>query len=262
MSYPDKRLGQHFLKNPVVIENLVAFIKPNTHNHMVEIGPGLGALTKQLRSKVARLDVIEFDRQLAKYLQDSHSTSLTIRVHYEDALQFDLNGILDNSTSKIRLVGNLPYNIATALLFHYLEQLHCIADMHFMFQKEVVDRICAKPGERCYSRLTVMVQYSCQTDWLCDIPPDAFQPPPRVMSSFVRLQPRASNPYGVVDQRALAYIVKRAFSQRRKMIRNNLAGLFSPEQLGALHIAPDLRPQQITIAQFVRLAQRCDIDFT
>ncbi len=266
--YANKRLGQNFLQDSYAVKALVEYIRPSACNHMVEIGPGLGALTRQLLPKVLQLDVIEFDVRLADKLKrevcqsskpneigSEKSQMSKLVVHHADAMQFDLHTIHEADTTKLRLVGNLPYNIATALLLHYLQQLNCIKDIHFMFQKEVALRLCARPGERHYGRLSVITQYYCYVEYLCDISAHSFWPAPKVISSFVRLLPRCIGEHEKVDLGQFERVVKLAFSQRRKMIHHNLKKVITAEQLQALSIEPSLRAEQLTVMQFVHLAQ-------
>lgn len=247
---PRKRFGQNFLTDEQVIHSLVEVISPETDDNMIEIGPGLGAMTFSLLPKLKQLTVIELDRDLASQLRGQFSEKL--KVIEEDALNVDLNRFV-TSGCLLRIVGNLPYNISTPLIFHFLSMVSLIADMHFMLQKEVVDRLAAKPGSKTYGRLSVMVQYFCEVEKLIDIRPDAFYPPPKVQSAFVRLKPYVVKPFVANDFQHFANIVKQAFSQRRKTLRNNLPQ-FTAEQFEKVGIDPKTRAEQLTVEEYVKLA--------
>ncbi len=249
-----KRFGQHFLSDPVVLERIVDAIDPLPDQHLVEIGPGRGALTRPLLARLARLDVIELDRDLIDALQSLAPGRL--HVHQGDALKYDFRQLANTlGAVRLRVVGNLPYNISTPLLFHLVEQIDCIADMHFMLQKEVVDRITAGPGEAAYGRLGIMLQYHCETRRLFTVPPGAFRPPPRVDSAVVRLRPHVTPPVQVSDPAILSQIVGQAFSQRRKTLRNSLKLLLSAEQIRAAGIDPGERPERLGLPEFAALAE-------
>jgi len=246
---PRKRFGQNFLVSRDIIGDIVAAIAPQPDDRMVEIGPGLGALTAPLLEKLDHLHVIEIDRDLIARLRGRFpSTRLTL--HEGDALMFDF-GSLGHG---LRIVGNLPYNISTPLLFHLAEFSGCVRDMHFMLQKEVVDRMVASPGGRDYGRLSVMLQYRFDMERLFLVPPDAFDPAPKVESAIVRLSPKPPELRMAHDEARLAQIVMAAFGQRRKMLRNNLRNLFSEAQLQALGIAPTARAEELAVDDYVRLA--------
>lgn len=250
---PKKRLGQHFLHASSVISHIVAVIAPQPGERLIEIGPGQGAITLPLLAAGARIDAIEFDRDLIAGLQQmaaDHDGRLS--VHHEDALEADLCAI--GGGERIRVVGNLPYNISTPLLFRFLEQRHCIADMHFMLQKEVVDRMVSPPGSRDYGRLSVMIQYHCEAVRLFTIGPGAFNPPPKVESAFIRLIPR-SEPAVEADAGIFAQVVRLAFGQRRKTLRNTLRGLLSGEEIAASGVDPGLRAEQLGLEEFASLAR-------
>lgn len=220
---------------------------------MVEIGPGAGVLTRPLLAAAGALDVVELDRDLAARLQAEAWSGL--QVHQADALKFDF-AALRCDRRKLRLVGNLPYNISTPLLFHLLAQIEHIADMHFMLQKEVVERLAAAPGGSSYGRLTVMVRRHCHAERLLEVGSGAFRPPPRVESAVVRLTPHARAPVALLDEGTFATVVARAFGQRRKTLRNSLRGLLQPAAIEQLGIAPTARPETLTLAQFAALANR------
>jgi len=248
-----KRFGQNFLQDHNVIYNILSNIQANSGEHWVEIGPGLGAITEPLLQKQVLLDVVELDRDLVKVLSERFSLHENFTIHSADALAFDF-AALATAGEKLRIIGNLPYNISTPLLFHLLESTNCIEDMHFMLQKEVVDRMCAEPGTKKYGRLSVMIQYYCETELIFDVPPESFNPIPKVMSSIVRLTPYQKPPVDIEDIYKLNKVVTTAFSQRRKTIRNSLKKLITEEQIIALDIDPSLRAESISLAEFARLS--------
>jgi 16S rRNA (adenine1518-N6/adenine1519-N6)-dimethyltransferase len=250
---PRKRFGQNFLHDPQVIQRIVASIRPRQGQHMVEIGPGEGALTRELLPVLGQLDVVELDRDLIPLLASRYSDLGDLRIHQADALKFDFCQ-LSPGPAQLRVVGNLPYNISTPLLFHLLEMHHCIKDMHFMLQKEVVERISAKPGSGQYGRLSVMMQFHCATEMLFTVGPGAFRPAPKVDSAVVRLIPHRQPPVAI-DPDRLSRLVSRAFGQRRKTLRNNLKGLLDASTIEALGIDPGVRPERLSLEEFARLAQ-------
>lgn len=248
---PRKRFGQHFLRDPHVVQRIVAAFHPAPGEHVVEIGPGEGVMTRELMGKTAQFDIVEIDRDLAAHLRESLPQAVT--VHNADALNFDLCK-LTASGQKLRLIGNLPYNISTPLLFHVLDHAACVQDMLFMLQKEVVDRLAAGPGGKDYGRLSVMIQWKCRVEKLFNVAPGAFFPPPKVDSSVVRLTPHARPPIEVRDPERFAEIVKAAFAQRRKVLRNTLKGLVAPETMERLGIDPGRRAETLTLDEFAALA--------
>jgi 16S rRNA (adenine1518-N6/adenine1519-N6)-dimethyltransferase len=250
---PRKRFGQHFLHDPGAIDRILLAIAPRPGEHLVEIGPGRGALTRGLLEAAGRLDAVELDRDLVAPLTRACAGLGELRVHGADALAFDFCRLAAPG-APLRLVGNLPYNVSTPLLFHLLEQARCVLDMHFLLQKEVVARMGAAPGSRVYGRLSVMVQIRCAVEPLFVIGPGAFSPPPKVDSMFVRLRPFAEPPFPVRDPQALARLVALAFAQRRKTLRNALSGLLSPEAMAACGVEPGLRAEALSVERFVRLA--------
>lgn len=257
---PRKRFGQNFLHDQNVIRGIVAAIHPQTGERLVEIGPGLGALTEPLLAALGEMDVVELDRDLVPRLQVQFATQGTLRIHNADALKFDFCSLRQNDDEKLRVAGNLPYNISTPLIFHLLDQSPCIRDMHFMLQKEVVQRLAAKPGGGDYGRLSVMVQYRCEVEKLFVVPPGAFNPPPKVDSAIVRLIPHASPPFPANDEKLFARLVNQAFSQRRKTLRNNMKGLLDAAAIEALGIDPGCRPETLSLEQFVALANAASND--
>ncbi len=251
---PRKRFGQHFLHDRTVISHIMAALAPSREDHLVEIGPGQGALTIPLLEHCTQLDVVELDRDLIPALQGLATTSAALKVHQADALRFDFNKLVTGDDRPLRVVGNLPYNISTPLLFHLLQYAPLIHDMHFMLQKEVVERMVAPPGSRTYGRLSIMLQYRCQLTDLFHIPPTAFSPPPQVESAVVRLKPFRTLPLTAVDEALFSRVVTQAFSYRRKTLRNALKGLVSPDLLSTAGIDPGLRPEMVSVANFVRLS--------
>jgi 16S rRNA (adenine1518-N6/adenine1519-N6)-dimethyltransferase len=249
---PRKRFGQNFLHDSVVIARIVAAIAPGRDDHLVEIGPGRGAITLPLLRRTGRLTVIELDRDLVEPLRALCTGAGDLTVINSDALQFDFCALRDEQP--LRIVGNLPYNISTPLLFHLLDQHRCIRDMHFMLQKEVVARMAAAPGSGQYGRLSVMLQYRCRVTPLFGIGAGAFTPPPRVESAFVRLVPYAQPIVSVDDEQVLDRLVRKAFAQRRKTLRNALRGLLAAGEITALGIDPSARAETLSLADFAALA--------
>lgn len=246
---PRKRFGQNFLVDRSVIERIARSIDPQPHDRVIEIGPGHGALTRVLLERLPRLDVIEIDRDLAAELVRDHDPE-RLHVHLGDALKFDFSAL----GARIRIVGNLPYNISSPLLFHLLAYADAIVDIHVMLQKEVVDRMVAAPGSSDYGRLTVMLGYRFEIERLLRVPAGAFRPQPKVESAFARLRPRAVSPWKLDDAEAFARVVALAFGQRRKTLRNALAPLADESVLSAAGIDPQARGETLSIAQFVALA--------
>lgn len=249
---PRKRFGQNFLHDQGVIERILSYVDPQPGQKLVEIGPGQGALTRGLLERAGELDAIELDRDLLQPLQRSCSPFGELRLHNADALKFDFRS-LRRDDHRLRLVGNLPYNISTPLLFHLVEQADAIEDMHFMLQKEVVDRMAAGPGSKAYGRLSVMLQVSCEVTSLFDIGPESFDPPPKVDSSVVRLCPRPEPLVAAGEMQGFGELVAAAFRQRRKTLRNNLKGLLDGEQIGALGIDPGARTETLSLQDLISL---------
>ncbi|TAN50913.1 MAG: 16S rRNA (adenine(1518)-N(6)/adenine(1519)-N(6))-dimethyltransferase RsmA [Methylococcaceae bacterium] len=250
---PRKRFGQNFLRDAGVIAAIVDAIHPQPDQHLVEIGPGQGALTRALLPRCRRLDVLEIDRDLVAQLQRSLGTEPKLHIHSADALQFPLCSLMEND-ARLRVIGNLPYNISTPLLFRLFEQSACIADMYFMLQKEVVDRLVAAPGDDAYGRLSVMAQYYAQAESLFDVYPDSFYPPPKVVSSVFRLVPHRQAPVTLNHPDDLGRVVAKAFSQRRKTLRNALKGLLDDAAIVAAGIDPGARAEILSLQDYARLA--------
>jgi 16S rRNA (adenine1518-N6/adenine1519-N6)-dimethyltransferase len=250
---PRKRFGQHFLHDPGVIGRIVAAIRPKPGDRLVEIGPGLGALTRPLLEAAGELDVVELDRDLLEPLRAHCAGAGVLRIHHADALAFDFAGLRGDGP-RLRVAGNLPYNISTPLLFHLLDQAEHLRDLHFMLQQEVVERMAAGPGEDAYGRLSVMLQYRCRVESLFAVGPGAFRPTPKVWSAVVRLVPRETPPVGVRDEQRFAEVVRRAFTQRRKTLRNSLRDLLDANQIAGAGVEPGARPETLGLAAFAALS--------
>lgn len=250
-----KRFGQHFLVDGYVIDKIVTLIAPAPIDHLVEIGPGRGALTAPLAATGVRLSVIEIDRDLAAFIAHKFRDHVNFDVHLEDALTVDLSSL--NGHDGLRVVGNLPYNISTPLILRLLEQTTLIRDMTFMLQKEVVDRLAAGPGSKDYGRLSVMVQSQSRVEPHFDVPPEAFDPPPKVTSKLVRITPQARGP-ALQCRAQLERCVRIAFSQRRKTLRNTLGKHVDHDVLAACGIDLRRRAEEISVAAYVSLANTLD----
>lgn len=245
-----KRFGQHFLTDPGVIDAIVRAISPAADDSIVEIGPGHGAITEPLARSAAHLHLVELDRDLAARLQRQYRDRENVSVHEADALRFDFATL----GHRLRIVGNLPYNISTPLLFHLLRFRERIVDMHFMLQKEVVERMAAQPGSKAYGRLGIMLGCHLHVESLFDVPPEAFDPPPDVNSAVVRLDPLPPGTFAIENEFGLSSLVATAFMQRRKTLRNALKSAASTEDLEVVGIDPGLRPEQVSIEQYVALS--------
>jgi len=282
---PKKRFGQNFMTDRAIINSLIEAINPQANDLMVEIGPGLGAMTQPLLARLKHLHVVELDRDIVSWMQ-SHYPAEKITIHNIDALKFDFASLIPSTSQpgtiskrqgggdepvqnvrrgaeyrpsaagfqRIRVVGNLPYNISTPILFHLLDNVNAIIDMHFMLQKEVVERMVAAPSTPAYGRLSVMLQYRLQMEYLLTVPPDAFDPPPKVESAFVRAVPYAEMPYQAADEALFASVVQAAFGQRRKTLRNTLKGLLDDAGFTALGLDSQLRAENLPVPAFVDIA--------
>jgi 16S rRNA (adenine1518-N6/adenine1519-N6)-dimethyltransferase len=248
-----KRFGQNFLTDTLVLDEIIAAIAPRSGDTMVEIGPGLAAMTRLLSEQLEHLHVVELDRDLVARLQKSFDPA-RLTIHAGDALQFDFSSIRPQEGRKLRVVGNLPYNISSPLLFHLASFAPLVQDQHFMLQKEVVERMVAEPGSKAYGRLSVMLQWRYRMALLFVVPPTAFDPPPRVDSAIVRMVP-IEQPLAC-ETGLLEAVVLKAFAQRRKVIRNCLAGMFTEQELIECGVDPTLRPEAIGLEQYVALANR------
>ena len=248
-----KRFGQHFLVDRQVIADIVDLVAVQRSDLVVEIGPGLGALTDPLLRRLDHLQVVELDRDIVIRLQQQYSPA-RVTVHAGDALVFDFGRLAAEAGGKLRIVGNLPYNISTPLLFHLAAFGDCVRDLHFMLQKEVVERMVAVPGSRDFGRLSVMLQYRFVMERLLDVPPEAFAPPPKVHSAVVRLIPRPAGELSAHDEAQFAALVSLAFAQRRKMLRNSLRSLVDDLRLAELGVSPTCRAEELSVDDYVRLA--------
>jgi 16S rRNA (adenine1518-N6/adenine1519-N6)-dimethyltransferase len=249
-----KRFGQNFLTDTSVIDRIIQSINPQANEKLVEIGPGLGALTCPLMKKLGKLDVVELDRDIIPKLRMNCGLTGELNIHNVDVLKFDFSELSENS-AQLRIVGNLPYNISTPIMFHLVNYANIISDMHFMLQKEVVNRLSAKANTSDYSRLSVMAQYHFKVSPLFLVPPEAFNPRPKVDSAIVRLQPHKDKPVEVGDEKFFASLITQAFSQRRKTLRNVFKDTCSNDQLKSANIDPGQRAQEITLSQFAELSR-------
>lgn len=249
---PRKRFGQHFLRDPFIIRAIVEAIAPCRDDHMVEIGPGFGALTLPLLERLDALHVIEIDRDIVASLRAS-SQGARLIIHEGDVLAFDFASLAE----PMRVVGNLPYNISTPILFHMAQYARRIADAHFMLQQEVVDRMVAAPSTKAYGRLSVMLQYRFEMSKVLDVPSIAFRPSPKVESAVVRMIPRAQPTLAARDEALLGRVVTAAFTKRRKTLRNALEGFVDAFRMEALGIDPALRPENLHYEHYVRIANAC-----
>lgn len=247
-----KRFGQNFLTDQAIIANLIEAINPQKNQTLVEIGPGLGALTKPLLKKIDHLHVVEIDRDIVSWMQKEYPSN-HITIHNVDALKFNFSQL----GNQLRVTGNLPYNISTPILFHLLDNLTHITDMHFMLQKEVVERMVAQPSTAAYGRLSVMLQYHLNMEYLMTVPPEAFDPAPKVESAFVRCIPHLAKPYIAQDYHLFYKVVLAAFGQRRKTIRNTLKDFLNDEDYVRLALNSQLRAENLSVASFVEISNLC-----
>jgi len=266
---PRKRFGQNFLHDATVIDRIVAAVHPQRDQHLVEIGPGQGALTGALLRSGCALDVVELDRDLVPGLLVSFGLQPNFRLHNADALEFDFAALQARASTveanvgpRLRVVGNLPYNISTPLIFKLLKHCAIIRDMHFMLQLEVVQRLAAEPGSKDWGRLGIMAQYLCRVEHLFDVPPHAFSPPPKVQSAIVRLTPWQKSPWPACSEPQLRALVKAAFAHRRKTLRNNLKAIIDSEQLEALGIDPGARAETLQLTQFIEITNAIHVQNT
>ena len=250
---PRKRFGQNFLHDKMIIQRIVNSINPRQGDHIVEIGPGEGALTELVLDKIGAIDVVELDRDLIPLLKIRFVLNDGLNIYQADALKFDFCQ-LQKDNKKIRIIGNLPYNISTPLLFHLFDNSHCIQDMHFMLQKEVVDRIVANPGDSAYGRLSIMLRYFCHAEYVFTVKPGAFRPAPKVDSAIVRLVPHDKPPVNIDNFDAFSKLVNYSFTKRRKTIRNILKGQLEVSQIEALNIEPTIRPERLSLEDFAKIS--------
>jgi len=246
-----KRFGQHFLHDRNVIDHIIDHVEIREGQTLVEIGPGTGALTIPLLARASKLHVIEIDTDLAGLLETRFGADGKLVIYREDVLKFDF---CSRFAGKLTIIGNLPYNISTPLLFHLLDQSVCIDQMIFMLQKEVADRICAGPGTGDYGRLSIMVQSVCRVEWLLHVSADSFRPPPRVESAVIKLYPDRHTENKIEDRKLFNNLVRTAFSKRRKTIRNALKTFVTEELLREAGINPSCRPEEIPVETYIRLA--------
>ncbi|MFC0049216.1 16S rRNA (adenine(1518)-N(6)/adenine(1519)-N(6))-dimethyltransferase RsmA [Rheinheimera tilapiae] len=249
-----KRFGQNFLHDPAVIERIVKAIAPKPGEHLVEIGPGLGALTEPVAERCGHLTVVELDRDLAQRLREHPTLADKLTIYQTDAMKFDFSQLMPQS-GKLKVFGNLPYNISTPLLFHLFDFADCIENMHFMLQKEVVERMTAGHGSKTYGRLSVMTQFFCQAIPVVEVGPGAFKPAPKVDSAVVRLIPKPVAERADVPVAVLNRVCLEAFNQRRKTLRNCFSNFATAADIEALGINPGLRPEQLSVGEFIRVAQ-------
>lgn len=245
-----KRFGQNFLIDQAVIERIQDTLDIGEEDHVLEIGPGQGALTDTLAARAGRLDCVELDRDLARYLDKRFAGDESVTIYQQDILKFDL-AELDSEPGSLRVVGNLPYNISTPVLFHLLQWPRLIKDMTFMLQLEVVQRMTAGTGDKNYGRLGLMLQYFCRVEHLFNVPSAAFSPRPRVSSAIVRLTPHASKPVSAQDPKLLEEVIRTAFNQRRKTLKNSLKAIISTAELEDLPLDSSLRPENLSLRDYV-----------
>ncbi|MDG1310731.1 MAG: 16S rRNA (adenine(1518)-N(6)/adenine(1519)-N(6))-dimethyltransferase RsmA [Porticoccaceae bacterium] len=252
-----KRFGQNFLVDQQIIAQIISAVAPKPEQNLVEIGPGMAAITEHLVELCPNMSVMELDRDLVEFLGQKFANYSGFTIHSGDALKMDFSELHDGRD--LRLVGNLPYNISTPLLFHLLKVRHLISDMHFMLQREVVDRLSAAPGTKAYGRLSVMIQYYCRVMPLIPVPPESFRPAPKVQSAVVRLKPHKTMPCLADDEALLSQVVSQSFQQRRKTLRNCLRSYLEHlESAEGKEASIDLsrRPEELSVAEFVALSNR------
>lgn len=253
MHIPRKRFGQHFLRDQGVIQRIVAALAPEASDHLIEIGPGEGALTLPVLKKTGQLEAVELDRDLIPVLQERCNQLGRLQIYPADVLEFDFAECKQDA-KLLRIFGNLPYNISTPLIFHLIQYTTIIADMLFMVQKEVALRLAAESDTEYFGRLSVMVQYHWQVDFLFGVPASAFHPPPQVESAMVRLIPHTTLPFKANDYETFAAVVKQAFGQRRKTLRNSLKNLVSDEMWEHIPVRSNLRAENLTISDFILIS--------
>ncbi|WP_199610825.1 16S rRNA (adenine(1518)-N(6)/adenine(1519)-N(6))-dimethyltransferase RsmA [Flocculibacter collagenilyticus] len=248
-----KRFGQNFLHDQSIINHIVAAINPQPDEVLVEIGPGLGAITEPVADLTNHLNVVELDKDLVERLNNHPELSKKLSVYQSDALKFDFSQLIP-AEGKMKVFGNLPYNISTPLLFHLFNFADHIEHMHFMLQKEVVKRMAAAPGSKAFGRLSVMTQYYCNVIPVVDVPPECFKPAPKVDSAVVRLVPKPANELTAKSTKLLNQVCTEAFNMRRKTLRNCLKNIMTSEDLEALDISPSIRPESVSLQQFITIA--------
>lgn len=251
---PRKRFGQNFLIDQFIIDRIVELINPQPGQHIVEIGPGLGALTAPLVQSGAIIDAVELDRDLAQTLHLKFLPNKNFRLHSADILEFELEELFDKYQQKLRVVGNLPYNISTQLMFKLFANLSIVQDMYFMLQREVGVRLSARPNSKDYGRMSVMAQYFCEMRIAIDVPPHSFNPAPKVESCVVQFVPYPTPPHPADDPALLHQVVAHAFNHRRKRISNSLKDLISATELNELGIDPILRAENLSVFDYVQIS--------
>jgi 16S rRNA (adenine1518-N6/adenine1519-N6)-dimethyltransferase len=255
---PRKRFGQNFLHDESVIQRIIDVINPDPNDHIVEVGPGRGALTRHLLHQSGRLDTIELDRDLAAYLASTLQQEKDFGIHQSDILKFDIS-TLATAPESLRIVGNLPYNISTPVIFYLLQNHLVIKDMIFMLQLEVVQRLAASPGDKNYGRLGLMTQYYCEVEPLFNVPSAAFSPKPKVSSAIVRLTPHSTMPVVAQDVECLQNVIRTAFNQRRKTLKNCLKPLIDESQLSELGLDITQRPEHLTLSDYVTISDAISV---
>ncbi len=253
--HPKKRFGQNFLIDETVIHRIISCIQPTNQDALIEIGPGFGALTHKLLIAQPALSIIEIDNDLVKFWHGQTKTHTQLHIHHQDVLTVDFKSLATIAAKPLRIVGNLPYNISSPLLFHLFSFDDVIHDMCFMLQKEVVDRLCATPNSKTYGRLSIMAQYYCDIYKLFEVPNTAFKPAPAVTSAICRLIPKKAHARYPIDPVKLAECVRLAFTMRRKTLPNALKGLVTVEQIISLGLDPKLRPENLSLLDFCHLAE-------
>ncbi|QTH63673.1 16S rRNA (adenine(1518)-N(6)/adenine(1519)-N(6))-dimethyltransferase RsmA [Psychrosphaera ytuae] len=248
-----KRFGQNFLTDEDIIERIVRAIAPKEGDNVLEIGPGLGAITEPVAERTDLLNVVELDKDLAERLKTHPFIGKKLNIYQADALQFDFSQVIRDD-KKLKVFGNLPYNISTPLLFHLYDFLDHIENMHFMLQKEVVNRMCAAPNSKAFGRLSIMTQYYCRTVPVTDVPPESFVPPPKVDSAVIRLIPKPHDERNQVAPSLLNTVCLEAFNQRRKTLRNSLQNIITAEQLAELGIDAGLRAENLSLDDYIKIA--------
>lgn len=256
-----KRFGQNFLHDHRVINDIVSIINARPNDHIVEIGPGKGALTRELAGQCQKMDLIELDRDLVKLLDAQFGHLEGITIHSADALSINYTA-LAQPDGKLRIIGNLPYNVSSPLLFHLVKHASSIHDMHFMLQNEVVNRLCALPGGKIYGKLSIMMQYHCRAEKLFEVGAENFSPQPKVSSAIVRLVPHQHPQARVENFTIFQELVAQAFSQRRKTLRNAIRCFLSEDELRSLDIDPGTRPETLTVREFAQLSNLCNANRT
>ncbi len=248
-----KRFGQNFLNDDLIIDKIVTAIDPKPGEKLVEIGPGLGAITEPVCDRTDHLTVVELDKDLAERLIHHPFLGPKLTVHQGDAMKFDFASLISGD-EKLKIFGNLPYNVSTPLLFHLYEFIDDVEHMHFMLQKEVVNRMVASPNSKAFGRLSVMTQYYCHAIPVIEVPPTCFKPAPKVDSAVVRLMPKPASERRAKSTKMLNTVCLEAFNQRRKTIRNSLSNLLTVEELESLGLSPTLRAENLTLNQFIDIA--------